>query len=142
MFKAGGLSLGLVKTQLRTRLALLQHQKYILGAALTHSQPSAMGSRPAAFQFSTGNPKDDKNSPATENKEEIKAPAKRRSSKKSTEAAATADKPVTPVKRMSKKKLEAEKKEAEAKQSGLTEVKLYTLKFNSPILPFAKFPLT
>ena len=61
-------------------------------------------------------------------------------SKKKVEAAAT-DAPVTPKKRVAKEaKPVEEKKATETKKPDV--FKLYTLKFNSPILPFAKFPLT
>ncbi len=57
--------------------------------------------------------------------------------KKPTKKAAAKDaEPVTPKKPAAKKG----KKEEEATAPSV--YKLYTLKFNSPILPFAKFPLT
>ena len=56
---------------------------------------------------------------------------------KKTAAAKDAE-PVTPKKPAAKKG----KKEEEEATAAPSVYKLYTLKFNSPILPFAKFPLT
>ena len=73
---------------------------------------------------------------------------------KVTAAAATEEEAPKPRKRRTKAEIEAEKLEKEIKASekkikkgtkAKKEVKMepmYTLKFNSPILPYAKFPLT
>ena len=65
---------------------------------------------------------------------------KTRAPRKKVEASTT-DAPVTPKKRGTKEAKPVEDKKAtETKKPEV--FKLYTLKFNSPILPFAKFPLT
>lgn len=61
--------------------------------------------------------------------------------KRRSKAEIEADKLAAKLETASKKvKAYAAKKEASA--SGVVPEEMYTLKFNSPILPFAKFPLT
>ena len=57
--------------------------------------------------------------------------------KKEDKKASAKEEPMTPKKT---KKATSTKKSAEP--TAPVQHKLYTLKFNSPILPFAKFPLT
>jgi endopeptidase La len=64
------------------------------------------------------------------------------------DAKATNTEAVTPKKRGRKPKAAADAATSVTEEAKLEEnpkpklIKLYTLKFNSPILPFAKFPLT
>ena len=69
-------------------------------------------------------------------KEEKKVAATTTKKAKKEATPVVEEKPVTPKKASSKK---ASKKE---ETGGPIVHRLYTLKFNSPILPFAKFPLT
>ena len=99
-------------------------------------------------QFATKN--DGKNGPKTDNELFEEQAKKKRGTKKSVEAASETTEPVVKKKRRTKAEIEAAKLEkellaSEKKMKKKQEVKMepmYTLKFNSPILPYAKFPLT
>ena len=92
--------------------------------------------------------------PPPKTAEELFEEQKMKKRGKVTAAAATGEEAPKPRKRRTKVEIEAEKIEKEIKASekktkkaakGKKEVKMepmYTLKFNSPILPYAKFPLT
>jgi hypothetical protein len=72
-------------------------------------------------------------------KEEEKKEPKKPKKKKTEEESKEAKDPKEPAPAAPKKK---SKKKTEKAVNVSDPIKMYTLKFNSPILPFAKFPLT
>lgn len=103
----------------------------------TTKKPSSKASKAknAAEKTENNSDKDELKASSTK-KEAPKKKATKKLSAVTTNASEDAVKIEQPEKKT--KKVSKKEKEAEAKQ----EVELYTLKFNSPILPFAKFPLT
>ena len=139
MYKLSAINLLRAKVSCKVIRANPAMRAYLL--TLNQSQP-ALINMPHLF-FSTN--KKDKEESSTKEAKPVKVEKTKKDPKKSSEE----KKP---------KKLEAavsvEKKKRESKAKGKTiekdmetvvkkpEYQVYTLKFNSPILPFAKFPLT
>lgn len=122
-----------------------QNPQILLRSAQCFSLPvSTMVPVSGGRMFATKNDKD-----ADKAEVEKPAPKKRasRAKKEPTEAIKVAEGDM-PVKKVTKPRVTKKAKaEAEAERNGLTTdigtpFKMYVMKFNTPILPYAKFPLT
>jgi ATP-dependent Lon protease len=91
--------------------------------------------RGPTFNFATNNTKPDGDGINTDKTDKIPPVLKKKAVRKTKVASVE-------VEAKPEKKTKKAKKDTETPEVKKTEHKLYTLKFNSPILPYAKFPLT